>query len=87
MTVDQAEQVRARLCGGKDRYCYPGDARRAAFRLGLKAYRCSFARLDGGAAHWHIGHNLTVQGMTFLAAAIRVLAQRVPVGVPEVPAA
>jgi hypothetical protein len=87
MTVERAGQVRDRLCTTKNRYCYPGDARRAATRLGLTAYRCSFARLDGGTPHWHIGHNLTVEGMTFLAAAIRVLAQGTPVAVPRLPAA
>lgn len=71
MTPVEAERVRESACTGKVAYgastareiartSFPGSAHMAG-------YRCPFC------GHWHVGHALSVDGMRFLAEAIRVL--------------
>lgn len=77
MTMAEAEALRDRACGEKKPFGretaqkvageMPYDGHRR-----LTAYRCPFGE------HWHVGHLLSVEGLTTMAEAVRVLSGNGP---------
>lgn len=71
----EATRVRDRACAAKARLPTWADARRAAVDRGIGCYRCPFCR------RYHLtSTTLDLGGMRRVALAVRVLAQRRPIG-------
>lgn len=71
MRIEEAERVRDSACTGKVAYgaSTARDIAKNQFTdVRMDAYRCPFC------SAWHVGHALSVDGMRYLAEAIRTLA-------------
>lgn len=79
MNVEQAEAVRAKVCGEKIAYGAT-TARKIARTMEatdrgyvrMAGYRCPFC------GSWHVGHALSISGMRLVAVAVRVLSGNAP---------